>query len=85
MKTYVHSWQYLAEFCLESEIFQTKIVEKIKEHLLYSMFFQKSCRLWDNVEKYGRVRQTTDDSKVRRVRFAYRITKARTQTHTFNV
>jgi hypothetical protein len=29
-----------------------KIVEKIKAHILYSItFFDKSYRLWDNVEK----------------------------------
>jgi len=32
-------------------MFQTKVVEKIKTHLIYSkLFFRKSCRLWDNVE-----------------------------------
>jgi len=31
-----------------------KVVEKIKTHILCPMtFFRKSCRLWDNVEKYG--------------------------------
>jgi hypothetical protein len=50
---------------------------------LWSIFFsRKSCRLWDNVEKYGTARQTTDDNIVRRtkVRFACRITEARIQT-----
>jgi hypothetical protein len=62
MKTYVPLW-YLAEFFLESEMFQTKVVEKIKTHILYSVTcFRKSCRLWDNVEKYGTARQTTDDN-----------------------
>jgi len=32
--------------------FQTKVVEKIKTHILCSVtFFQKSYRLWENVEK----------------------------------
>jgi hypothetical protein len=26
------------------------------------MFFQESCRLCDNVEKYGTARQATDDN-----------------------
>jgi len=31
---------------------QTKIVEKIKTHILFSVtFFRKSCRLCDNVGK----------------------------------
>jgi hypothetical protein len=33
------------------------------------------------VEKYGTARQVTDDNIIRRMRFAYRITKA-TDTHT---
>jgi hypothetical protein len=58
-------------------MFQTKVVGKIKTHILCSItFFRKSCRLWDNVEKYGRARQATDDNIIRRMRFACRITKA---------
>ena len=61
MKTCVHLW-YVAEFFLEWEMFQTKVVEKIKTHfMLNKFFFRKSCRLWDNVEKYGRAGQSTDD------------------------
>jgi len=46
---------------------QTIVVEKIKKtHILYSIslffFFRKSCRLWDNVEKYCRAEQATDDN-----------------------
>jgi len=34
-------------------MFQTKVVENIKTHILCSVFFfiRKSFRLWDNVEK----------------------------------
>jgi len=33
-------------------MFQTKVVEKIKTHILCSVIvFRKSCRLWDNVGK----------------------------------
>jgi hypothetical protein len=59
-----------------------RVVEKIKTHILCSItYFRKSCRLWDNVEKYGTARQTTDDNIIRRMRFACWITKA-TDTHT---
>ena len=63
MKTDIHLWSYIAEFWLESEMFQTKVVEKIKAHTLCSItfFFRKSCRLWDNVEKFCRDGQATDD------------------------
>jgi len=44
-------------------MFQTKGVEKIKTHILCSItVFRKSCRLWDNVEKYCRAGQATDDN-----------------------
>ena len=40
-----------------------KFVEEIKTHILCPITcFQKSCRLWDNVEKYCRVGQATDDN-----------------------
>jgi len=44
-------------------MFQTKVVEKIKTHILCSTtFFRKSCPLWHNVEKYCRAGQATDDN-----------------------
>jgi len=44
-------------------MFETKIEEKIKIHILCSvtLFFRKSCSLWDNVEKYGGAWKATDD------------------------
>ena len=48
-----------------------KFVEKIKTHILYSAsFFQNSCHLWDNVEKYGGPRQATNQNITRRMHFA---------------
>ena len=45
------------------EMFQTRVVEKIKTHVLCSVnFFLKLGHLWDNVEKYGRTRYATDDN-----------------------
>jgi hypothetical protein len=38
-------------------MFQTKVVEKITTHILGSVFFFKSYRLWDNVEKFCRLEQ----------------------------
>jgi hypothetical protein len=37
---------------------------------------RKSCRLCNNVEKYGRAGQVTDGNVIRRMRFGYSITKA---------
>jgi len=43
-------------------MFQTKGVEEIKTHILIKKIFLKSCLLWDNVEKYCRAGQATDDN-----------------------
>ena len=60
---------------------QTKVIEKIKTHILYSVtLFRKSCRLLDNVGKYNAAQQATRDNITRRMRFACWITKA-TDTH----
>ena len=57
----IHFWSYLPQLFLEWEMFRTKAVQKIKTHILCSVtFFRKSCRLWDNVEKYCRAGQATD-------------------------
>jgi hypothetical protein len=48
-------------------MFQTKVVEKIKTHILCSLnFFRKSYRLRDNVEKYCTAVQAVDDKLMRR-------------------
>ena len=39
MKTTLHFWSYLAHIFLESEMFQTKILEKIQMHILRSVTF----------------------------------------------
>ena len=39
MKTNIHFWPYLAEFFLEWEMFETKILEKIKTHILCVVTF----------------------------------------------
>jgi len=63
MKADVYLWQYLAHFFLEWEMFQTKVVEKIKTLILRSILFsRKSCCLWDYVEKYCGQGQATDDN-----------------------
>jgi hypothetical protein len=65
--------------------FQIEVVEKTKTHILCSVTFsRKSCRLWDNVEKYGTAGQTTDGNIIRRMRFACWITKATDTLRIFN-
>jgi hypothetical protein len=76
MKTFVHSWQYVDEFFLEWEMFQTNVALKIETHILsLKLFSPKIVPLWDNVEKYGRNRQATYDNITRRLRIAFWITK----------
>jgi hypothetical protein len=44
-------------------MFQIKVVEKIETYILRLVaFFQKSCRLWDNVKTYGGAREAADDN-----------------------
>jgi hypothetical protein len=44
-------------------MFKIKIVEKIKTHILCSMIFSPKIALfWDNVEKYCRAGQATDEN-----------------------
>ena len=86
MKTSIHLWAHLAQF-LEWKMFQAEFAQKIKSHILCSItfffflsFFRKSCRLWDNVEKYSRPGQVTDYNIILRMRIASWIPKA-TNTH----
>jgi hypothetical protein len=51
-----------------------RVVVKIKTHLFF-LFFRKSCRLWDNDEKFGRARGTTNDVTIWRIRLACWIDK----------
>ena len=62
MTTDIYFLSYLAHFFLAWEIFQTKDAEQLKMRILCSItfYFRKSCRLWDNVEKYGET--ATDDN-----------------------
>jgi hypothetical protein len=77
MDTYIQLRQYLAYLILEWEMFETKVVEKIKIYILCSITLsRKSLRLWHNVEKYCRAEQATGDNIIRRMRFACWITKA---------
>jgi len=65
MKSSKNILSNLAQFFLEWEIFQTKVAEKFKTHVLSKIIpppKKKSCPIRDTEEKYDRVRQVTDDS-----------------------
>jgi hypothetical protein len=53
-------------------MFQTKVAEKVKTHMLCSIIFflEKSCLSRDNVEKCVRARQATDGDIMRRAKEA---------------
>ena len=67
MKTNIHFWSYLAQLFLERELFQTKVVEKIKTHILCSINFSTIVSFLDNVEKYSKAGEATDDNILRRM------------------
>ena len=81
LKRNINFWSYLAQFFLEWEMFQTKVVQNLETHILWSItFFRNSCLLWDNMEKYCPTRQVTDDNIIRRMRIACWIPNV-TNTH----
>ena len=69
---------------LKKENFSDKSCRENQNTILRSIFFfcRKSCRLWDNVEKYAIAGQATDDNMIRSMRIACWITKAR---HTLRI
>ena len=73
--TYIYD--NISQNFVEWAVFQTTVVDKIKTYILCSTTFSlKSCRLRDNVEKYGTAGQATDNNIIRYMRFACWITKA---------
>jgi hypothetical protein len=61
--------------CKSYRVFQNKT------RVLFSItFYPKSCRLWDNVERFYKAGQATDDTIIRRMRIACWIPEA-TDTH----
>jgi len=82
MKTNIHSRSHVAQFFLEWKMFQTKVVEKIKTHILCPITFCRiSYRLWDNAKNFvewGRSQMTRWRSRI-----AWRY--LRLQTHTKNM
>ena len=64
MKTTRHFWSYLAKFLLKWEMFQTKVVEENKTHLLWSVnfFFKENGAvyeiMWINIAEPDRPQMT---------------------------
>ena len=77
MKTFLYFWRYLDKYLLKWEMFEIKVVDKIKTHILRRYFFPKSYRLWDNVKKCGVDRGATNDVTIWRKRVVCWISKAK--------
>ena len=73
----IYSW-----ILLQMRSISEKICRKIKTYHVQYFIVWKSCRLWDNMEKRGRTRQTTDGSTKWLICFVFPTTKARIHTHT---
>jgi len=68
-------------------MFPNKFVDKFKTHILCSIiffFFRKSCRLYDNVEKFCTAGQATDENKCACALHAG-YPKLHTHTHTLRI
>ena len=70
--------KYIAHFFVECAV--SKVVEKIKTHILCLVTFSENPAVWD-VKKFCRAKRATDDNIIRRMLIACWMTKA-TNTHT---
>jgi hypothetical protein len=56
MKVNKHLWYYVAELFLEWEVFQTKVIEKIKTRVMFSTFFSENRSffgvMWKNMVEH---------------------------------
>ena len=78
MKTNTLLWHYLAQFFLEWEMFETKIVEKIKTYFMFDKFFESRAVYeirWKNMVVPDRPQMT-----IWRMRITYWIPKATAHT-----
>ena len=85
MKDCRHSWSHLAQFSLQWEMFQTKVVEKIKTHILCSVtFFSPENRAVYEVMSKNTVEPGRPQMAIWRMCIACWIPKA-TNTHSVYV
>jgi len=62
MRNNTHFASYLAHFFLERKVSDQHCWETQNTHFMFNFVFSKSCRLWENVDKYCKVGQATDDN-----------------------
>ena len=63
MKTNTDFWSFPAQFFLEWEMFQTKVVEKIKTYISFSKIVSENRAVYENMEKCCTAGQATDYNK----------------------
>jgi hypothetical protein len=56
-------------------MFQAKVVEKFKTHILCAITFFENRAVYGSLEKYGTARQATNNNIIRLMGFACWITK----------
>jgi hypothetical protein len=62
-----------------------KLSKKLKHILCRIVCFRKSCRLWDDVEEYGKYRQAKVGNIIRSIRLACWINKAKNTVRIRNI
>ena len=74
VKTFSHLWQYIAR--MRNVLDKSCRVNQNTHFTFNNIFFLKARRLWDNVEKYGGARETTNKETIWRIRVSCWIRKA---------
>jgi len=65
---------------------QTRVFEKIKSHLIFSILFSGNHAIYEIIRKsYGRARQATDYNVIGPLRFSCWTRKAKIRTHIQNM
>ena len=78
MKTNLHFRSYLAQFSLESEMFQAEVVEKIKTHILCSVtFFLENRAVYYEIMWKNTVQPDRPQMAIWRICIAFQIPKAK--------
>jgi len=68
VKINIHFWSYLAQFFLKWKLFQIKVIDKIKKHILCSVTFFENRAVYEITwKKYCRAGQATDNNNARSI------------------
>jgi hypothetical protein len=78
LHAYLRTWTIICRWILlrMTNVSDKYCRENQNTHFIFSNFFRKSWRFWENVEKYCRVGQATEENVIQRMRFTFWKTKA---------